>query len=83
MKYILLLSRTHFGQQLQEVKMRTDSNAGQGQKQGISARILRENHEWLKKAAAAQDRSANWLLDKLLTEAREADEQGAEDAQKH
>lgn len=64
--------------------MRTEGNAGQAPKQGISARILRENHEWLKKAAAAQDRSANWMLDKLLTEAREADEKmkGAEDAQK-
>lgn len=47
-------------------------------KQSISGRILRENYEWLKKAAAARERSANWLLDKLLTDAREAD-----DAQKH
>lgn len=54
--------------------MQTQGNTGQAEKQGISARILRENYEWLKRAAAAQERSANWLLDKLLTEAREADD---------
>lgn len=63
--------------------MRTEGNADQPPKQGISARILRENHEWLKKTAAAQERSANWLLDKLLTEAREADERGDGNAHKH
>lgn len=65
--------------------MRTECNAGQAPKQGISARVLRENYEWLKAAAATQERSANWLLDKLLTEAREADEarQEANNADKH
>lgn len=43
-------------------------------KQGISARIDPANHRWLKAEAARLDRSANWVLDKLLTEAREAAE---------
>lgn len=39
-------------------------------KQAISARIHPANYQWLKRAAEQQERSANWLLDKLLTEAR-------------
>lgn len=43
-------------------------------KVGISGRITPQNYEWLKAAAAGQERSANWLLDKVLTEARLTDE---------
>ena len=42
-------------------------------KQAISARIDVENYHWLKAAAAQQERSANWLLDKLVREVRLAD----------
>lgn len=52
-------------------------------KVAISARIQPANHEWLKAVAAQQERSANWLLDKILTEAREAYEKGADNADKH
>lgn len=54
-------------------------------KQGISARILPENHDWLKRKARATERSVNWFLDNLVTEARKADEQmvGADNANKH
>lgn len=44
-------------------------------KQAISARILPSNYEWLKAKAAKQERSANWLLDKLITDARLADKE--------
>lgn len=46
---------------------------GKVEKVGISGRIHPDNREWLKVKAAEQERSANWLLDKLITEAREAD----------
>lgn len=55
------------------------------QRKQFGARLLPENHAWLVGQAKQQDRSINWVLDKLLTEAREADEQrkGADSEQKH
>lgn len=47
-------------------------------KVGVSGRISPENHEWLKAAAARQERSANWLLDKVLTDARLAEKTNQE-----
>lgn len=41
-------------------------------KTAISARIHPDNYRWLREQAAKQERSANWLLDKMLTEARQA-----------
>lgn len=40
----------------------------------VSYRLLPENYRWLKSAAAQQDRSANWLVDRLVSQAREADQ---------
>ncbi|MCR4158832.1 hypothetical protein NUK34_08200 [Kerstersia gyiorum] len=54
-------------------------STGKVAKVGISGRIAPQNYEWLKAAAARQERSANWLLDKVLTEARLTDEAKRED----
>lgn len=35
-----------------------------------SARLSPENIEWLKEQGEAQERSANWVLNTLITEAR-------------
>lgn len=40
----------------------------------VSYRLLPENYRWLKLAAAQQDRSVNWLVDRLVSQAREADQ---------
>lgn len=55
------------------------------QRKQFGARLLPENHAWLVAQAAQQERSINWVLDKLLTEAREADEKvkGDDNAHKH
>lgn len=54
-------------------------------KVAISGRIHPDNYEWLKAAGARAERSMNYILDKTLTEAREADEarQEADNAGKH
>lgn len=43
-------------------------------KVSISNRIHPDNYFWLKKESAKIERSFNWLLDKIITEARLADE---------
>jgi hypothetical protein len=42
-------------------------------KVAISSRIHPDNYAWLKKKSAKLERSANWLLDKLISDARTAD----------
>lgn len=39
----------------------------------FQARLHPANHAWLKAQAVEQERSANWILDKMLSEARLAD----------
>lgn len=51
----------------------------------FTTRLAPENHSWLELRSKEEDRSMTWVLDKTLTEAREADEkaQGADNADKH
>lgn len=42
----------------------------------IQLRTSIENKSWLKEAADAQERSVNWLVHKLVTEARLTAQQG-------
>ncbi|MEN2672550.1 hypothetical protein [Herbaspirillum huttiense] len=39
----------------------------------IQVRTSKENHLWLKKKAAEMERSANWIADKILSDARMRD----------
>ena len=39
----------------------------------IQVRTSEENREWLKAKAQDQDRSVNWIINKILDEAREAE----------
>lgn len=55
--------------------MKTEKSA----KVATSNRIHPDNYIWLKEKAAKMERSANWLLDKVITEARMADENSQED----
>lgn len=50
-------------------------------KVAVSNRIHPDNYAWLKEKAAKLERSANWLLDKVITEARCADEQAGREQQ--
>lgn len=43
-------------------------------KVAVSNRIHPDNYAWLKEKSVKLERSANWLLDKLITEARLADD---------
>jgi uncharacterized protein (DUF1778 family) len=38
----------------------------------IQVRTSKENRDWLKRAAEAQERSVNWLINKMFNEARTA-----------
>ena len=40
----------------------------------VQVRTSKANCEWLKAKAREQDRSVNWIVNKLLEEAREADQ---------
>lgn len=39
----------------------------------IQVRTSEVNRDWLKEKAAAQDRSVNWIINKILDEARQAE----------
>lgn len=47
-------------------------NGKKVERQALQARLIVENHEWLKQEASRLERSANWLLNRIVTEAREA-----------
>lgn len=41
---------------------------------GFTTRLTPDNHKWLEGRAKLEERSMTYILDKTLTEAREADE---------
>lgn len=41
----------------------------------FATRLTKENHEFIKLEAIRQERSANWILDKLVTQAREVEQE--------
>lgn len=40
--------------------------------QSFQARLSSENHEWLRQSGNEQERSINWMLNKVVTDARMA-----------